>query len=130
MKRTTYISSILMLTLFLTSFSITSWAQNESLKNNDIFSKKEKKRLKGVPTEFGKDRDAIMICILQDRNSFDKYLKKNMRENYNGRKIFITRDKLDLELYSDLKKYPFIFDVNQESKSYKTSNNNIAGDNK
>ena len=130
MKIVHYIKLIFLISILIPAFHSNCLAQHDDIKDNEVFSKREKKRLVGVPPEFGNDRDAVMICVLQGRKSFDKYLRKNMRENYAGRKIFISRDKLDLELYSDLKKYPYIFDVNQTSHQTRSFNKNIAGDNK
>ncbi len=98
-----FISVLLMFTTVQVS------AQSSSKKE---FTKRDEKMLVAVPLEYGVDKDAVLVCVLQGRKSFDKYLRKHIREQYKGKKIFIESKKLDSELYSDIEKYRYVFDVN------------------
>lgn len=61
---------------------------------------------KAIPPDFGKD-DAVLICVLMGRNSFDKYLKKNISERYHGETLFLLEDELYDDKYDDTKKYRY-----------------------
>lgn len=62
---------------------------------------------KAIPTDLGKD-DSYVVCILEERNSRDKYLKKYFTENYKGNYVFATRAQAASE-YSDVNKYRYLF---------------------
>lgn len=70
-----------------------------------------------IPPEFGKERDVVVIGILQGRKSYDRYLKKAFTKNYNGEYILISEDELSNSEYNNKQKYRYIFDYSSGSSS-------------
>jgi hypothetical protein len=66
-----------------------------------------------IPQEFGKD-ETILICVLKGRNSRDKYLKKNIKENYKGKYEFVLESELSSDKYKDTDLYRYLFDFRTE----------------
>lgn len=64
---------------------------------------------KAIPPSFGKS-NAILLCVLQGRNSYDKYLKSAVKNNYKGEYVLIYPYDLSLEKYNDKEKYRYVFD--------------------
>lgn len=62
-----------------------------------------------MPSNFGK-KGEVMLFILAERKSFDKYLKKHVIENYFGEYEFVTAKQLGQEKYRDRDTYRYYFD--------------------
>lgn len=61
-----------------------------------------------IPPDVGKD-DSYIVCILQGRESRDKYMRKNFSKEYKGKHIFLKESELKTEKYSDVDKYRYVF---------------------
>lgn len=61
-----------------------------------------------IPYDLGKD-DSYVVCILQNRESRDKYLKKYFKQNYKGKYVFVSMKELETEKYKDVEKYRYMF---------------------
>jgi hypothetical protein len=70
-----------------------------------------------IPPEFGQDTTATLLCELEDRRSYDRYLKKHVTEQYQGKYEFIQKGKLAQPPYNDIVKYPYVFGVTQRNSS-------------
>ncbi|MGH2665274.1 hypothetical protein [Flavobacterium sp.] len=68
-----------------------------------------------IPPEFGK-KETVLLCVLKGRNSYDKYLRKAVIENYKGEYLFITPYDLIGEKYPR-EKYRYYFDYNMGKTS-------------
>ena len=68
---------------------------------------------KAIPPEFGK-KETVLLCVLKGRNSYDKYLKKAVTENYKGDYLFISPYDLISDKYPK-EKYRYYFDYNMGS---------------
>lgn len=62
-----------------------------------------------IPPSFG-ENNAILLCVLKDRNSYDKFLKSAVKKNYKGEYVLIYSSDLSSDKYKDLEKYRYIFD--------------------
>ncbi|MFV8334876.1 hypothetical protein ACNQF7_02185 [Flavobacterium sp. RSP29] len=69
---------------------------------------------KAIPPSFGKS-NTILLCVLQGRNSYDKFLKSAVKKNYKGEYILIYSYDLSSDKYSDKNKYRYVFDYNSGS---------------
>lgn len=61
-----------------------------------------------LPPDFGKEETTLLI-VMKDRNSFDKYLKKHFKSNYNGEYEFVLPDELSKKPYTNHDKYLYAF---------------------
>ena len=69
---------------------------------------------KAIPPTFGKDKEAVLICVLQGRGTYDRYLK-SAAKNYSGPVAFVKYDELESDPYSDKTKYRYLFDYGSGS---------------
>lgn len=60
-----------------------------------------------LPPEFGKE-GTILVLMLEDKNSYDGFLKKVFTTNYKGECVFINKTELSLK-YRDREKYRYYF---------------------
>ncbi len=67
-----------------------------------------------IPPSFGKD-NSVIVCILHGRNSYDKYLKIAVEENYKGEYLLIKSADLTSIEYSNKAKYRYVFDYGSGS---------------
>ncbi len=65
-----------------------------------------------IPPDLGKD-DSYVVCILENRESRDKYLKKYFKENYKGKYVFATLEEANSEKYADVNVYRYAFTYNK-----------------
>jgi hypothetical protein len=114
---------ILISTLFLFSSGLT-FAQKPSKKE---FTKRDEKMLVAVPPEFGVDNNEVLVCVLEGRKSFDKFLRKHIREQFKGKKVFIESRKIESELYNNIEKYRYVFKVKLVKNEQMRYNPNIVG---
>jgi hypothetical protein len=70
-----------------------------------------------IPPDFGKD-ESYLICVLSGKNSYDKYLKKHVINEYHGKYEFVLEENLYDKKYRDSSKYRFVFNRNITSSSY------------
>ena len=67
-----------------------------------------------IPKDFGNDSNTILLCVLKDRKSYDKYLKNKVEKKYHGNTIFILEDDLQNNpKYQDVNKYRYVFDYKE-----------------
>jgi hypothetical protein len=64
---------------------------------------------KAIPPSFGKANEVI-LCILQDRNSYDKFLKSAFKKKYKGDYVLVYKPDLYSAKYADKEKYRYVFD--------------------
>lgn len=67
-----------------------------------------------IPPDFGKDENTVLIGILRQRKSYDKWVKKAF-ENYNGEYLLLSEFELSKPEYSDTEKYRYVFDYSDGS---------------
>jgi hypothetical protein len=65
---------------------------------------------KAIPPEFGRDPNTTLVLVLQNRNSYDRFLKKAVIENYKGDYVLITKEQMKQPPYDDVAKYRYVFD--------------------
>lgn len=65
-----------------------------------------------IPSDLGKD-NSYVVCILEKRESRDKYLKKYFKENYKGKYVFATLAEVNSEKYADVNVYRYAFTYNR-----------------
>lgn len=71
---------------------------------------------KAIPPDLGFD-DAYVVCIMHEKNSRDRYVKKHFKKFYKGNMVFVTAKELESESYSDAAKYRYIFDYMRHNGS-------------
>jgi hypothetical protein len=71
-----------------------------------------------IPPNFGKDQSFVLLCVLEGRASYDKYVKKNTIAEYHGKYEFVEKSKIDKPPYNDKNKYPFVFDCSIKEEQY------------
>lgn len=64
---------------------------------------------KAIPPDFGED-ESTLICVISGKNSYDKYMKKHVTNEFHGKYEFVLEDDLNLEKYNDTITYRFVFD--------------------
>lgn len=64
-----------------------------------------------IPPNFA-ENPGTLVCVLQGRNSRDKYMKKHVEKIYKGDYIFVHKDSLNNSAYSNKDKYRYLFDYN------------------
>ena len=70
-------------------------------------AKKEMTIEKGdIPPDFGKD-DAVILCVLADKKGYDKYMKKQVSENYFGKYEFVYTDNVNSSKYNNVSKFRY-----------------------
>lgn len=69
-----------------------------------------------IPPDFGKD-SLTLICVIYGKNSYDRYMKKHVSNEYHGKYEFVLKDSINNFKYNDWKNYRYIFDT----KIYETS---------
>ncbi|MCB9335513.1 MAG: hypothetical protein H6586_05150 [Flavobacteriales bacterium] len=74
-----------------------------------------------IPENFGKE-ETIMIFIIKDRKSYDKYLKKNVEENYGGKYVYLLKEDLENKKYQDKNLYRYVMDYETHSSNMTTYN--------
>jgi len=60
-----------------------------------------------LPPDFGKD-GTILVIMLEDKNSYDNFLKKIFTSNYKGECVFIRKTELSMQC-RDREKYRYYF---------------------
>lgn len=70
---------------------------------------------KAIPPEFGSDKNTVLVCVLQGRNSYDKYLKSAVKKNYKGQYVLVNSKQLNEAPYNDTSKYRYAFDYGSGS---------------
>ncbi len=80
-----------------------------------------------IPPDLGKD-DTYVVCVLEERESRDQYLKKYFKENYKGKYVFATMDEINSEKYGDVDVYRYAFTYNkiQHTVSDMETNDKVA----
>lgn len=63
-----------------------------------------------IPPDFGKDKQAVILGIIQNRRSYDKYLESAFKKNYTGPYKLITAEELVSGDYDDKEKYRYVLD--------------------
>ncbi|MTI31418.1 hypothetical protein [Xanthovirga aplysinae] len=69
---------------------------------------------KAIPTDFGKE-ETILLCVVEGKRSYDKYLKKHVSNEYHGKYEFILRKDLDSDKFKDTSQYRYVFDYDRGS---------------
>lgn len=67
-----------------------------------------------IPPDFGKN-NSTLVCILQGRNSRDKYMRKHIEDNYRGKYVFLLKEELESDKYGNLDEYRYLLDYNAGS---------------
>jgi len=83
---------------------------------------------KAIPPDFGQDKSTL-ICVLWGKKSYDKCMKKHVKNNYKGKYEFVLRRDLVLKKYTDSNNYRYIFDHKLrtgESKSFNYDTNSYS----
>lgn len=62
-----------------------------------------------IPPSFGKANEVI-LCILKNRSSYDRYLKSAFKKEYKGNYVLIYEPDLNSAKYADKEKYRYVFD--------------------
>lgn len=96
--------------LFLSMLLFTScgaYVKNKSMEKMTVENK-------AIPSNFGQDNE-ILVCVLQGRNSRDRYMRKHVEENYFGKYVFLLSEEISEEVYTDLDTYRYVFDYNAGS---------------
>ena len=120
MKKTkSKIKPILALVFICITFSLTSCL---GLMVQGVAKNKFTENKGAIPPDFMKE-ESTLICVLQERNSYDKYLKKHMQAKYHGPIKFVLKSKLFDEgkissKYKDTVKYRFIFNYGLGTQHY------------
>jgi len=82
-----------------------------------------------IPPDFGKYQNQILLIVLKNRSSYDKYLKKATK-SYLGTYEFVTEDQINSDKYRNKTIYRYIFDYSNGSTSsiiyHDTFNHNTA----
>jgi hypothetical protein len=65
-----------------------------------------------IPPEFGQDPTSVLVCIIRNRKSYDKYMIKNVKKIYHGKYVFVSAEDLETPKYADRNKYRYVFDGN------------------
>ena len=76
-----------------------------------------------IPPEFGRNKTTL-LCQIEGRKNHDKYVIKNVSENYHGKSVFIQKHMLNSEEYEDVSKYRYYFSIDKEVK--KSTSFNVA----
>ena len=62
-----------------------------------------------IPPEFGVT-DSTLVCIIRNRNGYDKHMKKHVANEYHGKHTFATWDEVDAGgEYGDVDSYRYVF---------------------
>ena len=69
-----------------------------------------------IPPDFGKD-ETILLCIVYDRRSYDRYLKKHVTKRYHGKYEFVERGNVH-EKYANASKYRYKFYHEKTYRNY------------
>lgn len=104
-KRLNMKSHLNLYILILTAFSLTSCGVLFIRKVETMVTKENG----SIPPDFGKD-SLTMICVIYGKNSYDKYLRKHVTNEYNGKYEFVLKDSLTNRKYSSWK-YRYVFDT-------------------
>ena len=77
----------------------------------DALNKKYTVENNAIPASFGND-NSTLICILQGRKSRDRYMKKHLENEYNGKYILLLEEELENNEYSNKNEYRYVFHYN------------------
>lgn len=80
-----------------------------------------------LPADFGADENSILMCILVDRNSRDKYMKKQITNEYHGKYEFVSISDIKSPKYNDKDIYRYLLDYNSSTVSQTTYNTSTNG---
>jgi hypothetical protein len=75
-----------------------------------------------LPADFGADENCILICVLQDRNSRDYYMKKQITNEYHGKYEFVSESDLTSSKYNDKNIYKYLLDYHHSTVTQSTYN--------
>jgi hypothetical protein len=78
-----------------------------------------------IPPDFGKDNSTLLV-ILQGRNSYDNYVKRAVKNNYNGKYILVLSTDYYSGDYTDVNEYRYLFDYTNGSTSSTTFSNGMS----
>ena len=71
-----------------------------------------------IPADFCSNGETV-IFILYNRGSYDNGLKRNVKNNYSGNAVFVTRSEMDNNsTYADKETYRYIFDYDYHTYTY------------
>lgn len=70
---------------------------------------------KAIPPDFGSDKNTVLVCVLQGRGSYDKYLKSAAKKNYKDEYVVISPEQMKQAPYNDTQKYRYAFDYGSGS---------------
>lgn len=70
---------------------------------------------KALPADFGSDSQCILMCILKDRSSRDKYMEKQITNEYHGKYEFISESDLGSAKFKNKDIYRFLLDYKGSS---------------
>ncbi|WP_428741882.1 hypothetical protein [Tenacibaculum sp.] len=81
-----------------------------------------------IPPDFGKQNSTVLFVT--HHRSYNKYLKKNVKNIYKGNYKFVTEDELENDTeYQDITTYRYVFDYNYVSAGHTTTTNTVqSGD--
>ncbi len=78
-----------------------------------------------IPEDFGVHNDTVLFITY--RNSYNKYLKRNLRKVYKGPHELVTQEELASETYTNVAKYRYVFDYTYNSYQYQSNNETLYG---
>lgn len=90
-----------MVILFTTN-SCANMARRQAIKRITV----EKK---AIPPDFGKDESEVLICIITDKNMYDRYVKKHVINEYHGKYKFMLYSDIGKDGTDDVSKFRYIF---------------------
>jgi hypothetical protein len=102
--------SILAVVMCAALFSILAFTEkSKSLPSLEDNGKVYTEENKAIPPDFGNE-EYTLLCVIKERKSYDKYLKKGVENNYKGKYEFITEKQLRQTRYKDTETYRYVFD--------------------
>lgn len=78
-----------------------------------------------IPKDFGKDNTTFLFVV--HKNSYNKYLKKNIKKFYQGPYALVDLSELESSKYQDTLQYRYVHDFTYKSYRYWSSNETIYG---
>ena len=95
------------------------------ISSSSVYEKYASVEKGAIPESFAKN-DFTMLFITHGKKSYDKYLKRNVSEFYQGPYIFATREEM-MNDYDDINQYPYYFDFRKRMGTYVRKTNSVKG---
>lgn len=92
-----FVSSILLVSCGIGKSKEMSKMESEFTVENDA-----------IPPDYGKQNEVLLV-VLEERKSYDKWLEKGFSNSYFGNYEFVTKEDLKSSKYSDTEKYRYFF---------------------